>query len=279
MSDDSIISTPPPEPGLYYGMPAEEYHAVESMSAGGAKRILQSAAHYKLMRTKKKKPTDAMQLGTAIHTGVLEPESFAKSVVACPDFNRRTNIGKADAAAFEAAHSSCVVLSSADFDRARRAIDAVRQHPGAQRLLDGATIEGSMFWIDARYKVPCKSRFDAMNHGGLVDLKSAADASPDGFSKAIGQYLYLAQAAHYCSGAEHVLDASPQFFAFIAVETEEPYCVACYTIPGAGILAGAHKMSIALGRYAEALATGRWQGYPDSVNEIALRKWDLQFNA
>lgn len=273
------LPPPPPfVPGVFDDMPAATYHAIEAMSSSGAKKMRKSPAHYRLMRTTANAPTPAMLFGTAVHAGVLEPATFADVVVCAPKLDRRTKAGKEAAAAFDAAAAGRVVLSPDDFDRCRRTIDAVLAHPSAAKLLAGAQVERSFFWYDARYKVPCKARFDAWNHKIVADLKTTQDASPDGFGRSIANFEYHAQGAMYCSGAEHLLDESPQAFVFIAVESEPPHAVACYALPNAAILAGMHLTAIALERYAEALELGRWKGYPDTIESIALPRWALKFS-
>ncbi|MFO1324173.1 MAG: PD-(D/E)XK nuclease-like domain-containing protein [Burkholderiales bacterium] len=263
--------------GVFDDMPAARYHLIEAMSASGAKRMLQSPAHYRLMRDEPREPTAAMQLGTVIHAGVLEPDTFGAVVAQAPDVDRHTKLGKEELAAFAVANAGKVILPAVDFARARRCIDAVLAHPAASRLLAGAEVEKSFFWTDGRYKVPCKARWDARNHGLAIDLKSTIDASPEGFARQIASLRYHVQAAHYCSAAEHLLDESPQGFVFIAVESEPPHAVACYALPGNAILVGTHLMSIALERYAAALAAGAWRGYPDTIEAIALPKYALRF--
>lgn len=267
------VARPAFEPGLFSDMPAEQYHAIEAMSSSGAKKMLQSPLHYKLMRDTPNEPTPAMIFGTAVHAGVLEPDTFGQAVVCAPEVNKRTKDGKAEWDAFAAANAGRAILSPDDHSRALRCIQAVHAHPGAQRLLRLAKCEVSLFFVDDTYKVPCKVRFDAWNHGGLVDLKTCQDASPDAFARTIASYLYHLQAAFYCKGAEQVLGEWPQFFAFIAVESEPPHGVACYTLPSNAILAGARLRAVALERYAEALASGVWRGYPDTVDTIQLPAW------
>lgn len=269
---------PPFAVGVVDGMPAATYHAIEAMSASGAKKMRQSPAHYLLARNEASMPTAAMQFGTAVHAGVLEPDTFADVVAEAPDVDRRTKEGKAQWAEFAAAAAGKVILSPDDMARARRCINAVRAHPSAGKLLAGAEVEKSFFWRDGRFQVPCKARWDARNHGLAIDLKTTQDASPEAFARSIATFQYHAQAAHYCSAAEHLLDESPQAFVFIAVEVEPPHAVACYALPGAAILAGAHLMNIAFARYADALASGRWAGYPETIESIALPKWALRFN-
>lgn len=267
-----------PEPGVYHGMPPEEYHAVESMSASGAKKMLQSPAHYRLMRTTPNEPTDAMLFGTAVHCGVLEPDRYVDSVVVCPDINKRTKEGRAQWLSFVAENASRTVLSFDQAGRAARCIAAVRAHPAASRLLDGARCEVSMFWQDTEYKVPCKLRADALNHGGVIDLKTTTDASPEGFGRQAANLLYHVQGAHYWSGCEHAMDSSPQFFAFIVVESEEPHAVACYTLPPVAVQSGRRKMDEALSRYRDALSAGKWPGYPETINPLDLPRYALRFD-
>lgn len=267
-----------PADGAHYAMPGDEYHAVEAMSASGAKKILRSPAHYRLMRTEPSEATEAMQFGTAVHCGLLEPERFAGAVLIAPEINKRTKDGKAEWAAFRLANAGSIVLSPADYNRAHACIDAVNRHPAASRLLDGAQREVSLFWRDGEYGVPCKARIDARNHGGLIDVKSTIDASPEGFGKQVANMLYHVQGWHYWAGSEAVFDESPQFFGFIAVENEPPHAVACYTLPREALQAGRRLMDEALARYRAALAAGRWQGYPETINPIELPRWALRFD-
>jgi hypothetical protein len=137
-----------------------------------------------------------------------------------------------------------------------------------------------LFWNDAQYGVPCKARFDAWNPARiLVDLKTTSDASPEEFAQSIANFHYHAQAALYCSAAEHLLDESPQAFVFIVVESEPPHGVACYRLPSEAILAGQHYVSKALARYADVLASGGvWSGYPETIETIQLPRYAMRFD-
>lgn len=265
--------------GLVRDLPREVYFAHEAMSQSGAKRMIRSPMHYRLDRTQPSKQTEAMQFGTAVHDGVLEPDFFASRVVQAPEINRRTKDGKADWQAFCAANDGRIVLEADDMARVRSCVNAVRAHPAAMKLLTGAEVELSFFWRDAKYDVPCKARWDARNHGGVVDLKTTIDASPEGFARQAANLLYHMQEAQYRSAAEHVLNESPTFFAFICVESEPPHAVACYTLPPAAVHAGAHLMSVALDRYAKALAAGDWPGYSPTIDVLPFPSWALRFAA
>ena len=278
---NDTASTPPPFiPGLFDDVPATDYHAVEALSSSGVRKLLQSPMHYRLFRDQPTPPTAQMQFGTAVHCGVLEPDTFFVRVACAPVVDKRTNAGKAQWLEFVASCApGCIVLPTADYIRARACIDAVLSHPSARRLLEGATVERSLFWNDAEYNVPCKARFDAWNDGVLADLKTTADASKPEFARSISSFFYHAQAALYCSGAEHVLDRSPDAFVFIAVESEPPHAVAVYDLGNASIRTGMHLISEAQARYSAVLASGKWSGYPDTIETIEVPRYAMRIAA
>jgi exodeoxyribonuclease VIII len=266
---------------LLADMPAEQYHAIEAMSASGSKKMLRSPAHYLLTRTKQGEQTDAMAFGSACHVAVFEAQRFEAAVIVAPDFNRRTKDGRAAAEAFAAEHAGKIILPPDRMDACMRVRDAVHTHPGARALLQNGRPEVSMIWRDGQFGVPCKARADWIrdSDGGIVDLKTTQDASAEAFGRTIANYLYHMQGAHYCSGAEHVVGKTPAFFAFIAVESDEPYAVACYVLETAHLLAGARLMDTALARYRDALATGQWAGYPETIQTAKVPNWALRFDA
>lgn len=267
-------------PGHFPNMPGETYHAIEAMSSGGIKKMIRNAGHYRLMRTVKKPSTEAQIFGTAVHAAVLEPLRFNDLVALAPEINRRTNAGKAMWAECEALNPGKVILDPPDYSRVLACAAAVRRHPAAAYLLDGATFETSLFWNDGKWKVPCKARPDIISRGGMTDLKTIDDASADAFARTVAASanLWHAQAAHYISGAEHVLNSSPEFFAHIAVEDEPPHFVAVYQLPTPAILAGMHIANIALERYQRALESGAWEGYPATMERLPFPRWALRFN-
>lgn len=262
--------------GLFTDMSFPVYRQVEALSQSGAKKILQSCQHYRFDREHPSAGTPNMQFGTSVHVGVMEPNRFDDAVVCLPEIDRRSKAGKLGYAEFLALNPGRILLSADDFDRSRRCVDAVLAHPAARKLLDGSMVEHSLFWLDKQYGVKAKARLDIRSHGGITDLKTCIDASPEGFSRSIANFGYHLQASYYISGAEHALGASPEFYCLIAVESEQPHAVAVYQLDTPSILAGAHLANIALARYAEALAAGKWPGYSDLVQTINVPRWALR---
>ncbi|EJT4990082.1 PD-(D/E)XK nuclease-like domain-containing protein, partial [Salmonella enterica] len=81
------------QPGIYYDIPNEAYHAGPGVSKSQLDDIADTPAIY-LWR--KNAPVDtektkSLDTGTAFHCRVLEPEEFSKRFIIAPEFNRRTS--------------------------------------------------------------------------------------------------------------------------------------------------------------------------------------------
>lgn len=73
------------EPGVYFSLTNEEYHTGPGTNKGLLDVVARSPLHAKALLDRanddRPEPTPAMQLGTALHTLVLEPELFAEQYV------------------------------------------------------------------------------------------------------------------------------------------------------------------------------------------------------
>ena len=69
------------KPGLYLDLPNDDYHSGPGVNKGLLDVVARSPLHAKFVletaNEDRPEPTPAMQLGTALHTLVLEPEAFA----------------------------------------------------------------------------------------------------------------------------------------------------------------------------------------------------------
>ncbi|EOZ7041506.1 RecE family exodeoxyribonuclease, partial [Salmonella enterica subsp. enterica serovar Cerro] len=90
------------QPGIYYDIPNEAYHAGPGVSKSQLDDIADTPAIY-LWR--KNAPVDtektkSLDTGTAFHCRVLEPEEFSKRFIIAQEFNRRTSAGKEEEKTF-----------------------------------------------------------------------------------------------------------------------------------------------------------------------------------
>ena len=253
---------------IVYDMPSEEYFAIHALSASGAKLLNRSAAHYLADKAEPRSPSAAMAFGSLVHTLILEPNTVDARYAAMPRINKRTNAGKEEASAFESENANRIIVDLQDFQRAQRTAAAVLAHPTARDLLnaDGKS-EATVLW--QQHGVDCKARLDYLSEDCILDIKTARDASYDGFARACSQYSYHMQAAHYMAASEALGKQRP--FVFLVVEAQAPFNVAVYTLTAADLAAGREQMKRAAEVFKDLGNDKRWTGYPVGITPLALR--------
>ncbi len=268
-----------PADGLHRDVPAADYHAWQpAVSVSRTKTAGRSLLHYHYDETHPTDQTSAMALGSATHTGVLEPDLFDATYVKSPKFDMRTKVGKAAAAEFALENEGKERLTEPEYDLVMGMRDAVWAHPVAREMLSLSTriIEASVVWTDEATGLRCKARpdcitmFDGWNH--IVDLKTTKDASRDGFSRQLWSLKYFWQAAHYLDGCDAVAPAS-RAFTFLAVENSPPHAVAIYTLDESDVDQGRAELAKVMVAIADAERSNVWPGYPAEISEIHMPAW------
>jgi hypothetical protein len=262
------------QPGLYQGVDAMEYHRWKGASQSRLKILRdKSPLHLKYEMDHPSEPTDAMVLGAAVHTCVLEPDAFHDLYKRAPDGDRRRKGVKEMWARMEAEYPEAAILKTAEFDTCMAIRDSVAKHPIAKHVLEGET-ERSAAWHDPDTGVLCRGRFDDIARGVkvLTDLKTTSDASPHQFPHSIYKYGYHIQGAHYLRGAKQ-LDLDLDSFAIVAVEKEPPWAVAVYQLNAAAIFDGERELLQLLDTWARCERDNVWPGYAAEVVAVDLPKW------
>jgi len=253
-----------------------EYHEHPAVSKSHLDKVAKSPAHYWANFLDPERvpmaPTDAMVLGTALHTAVLEPHLWSEQFAIAPDgIDRRYKAGKEAWAAFEAEAQGKTVMTAEDGQRIQRMAQAVHQHPASSILLNlPGVVEASYFWTDDETGLECKSRPDwhSTDRRLIVDLKTTQDASPQGFQRSVAKWRYHVQAHWYqrpFAEAEH--------FLFVAVETTAPFLVAVYAATPAMVAAGARVAERDLRLIASCRQSNEWPGYGDTIQPLDLPNW------
>ena len=246
-----------------------DYHADPAVSASHLKEIIRSPYHYwaRYINPDRKpvEPTAAMQLGTLVHTAVLEPDELLQRYAVAPD--RRTKAGKEQAERIAA--EGLEPVSEADMALALGMAASVRNHPAASALLAHGKAEQSFWWDDLQTGLRCKCRPDWYQGSTIVDLKTCTDASPAAFASSVAKFNYHIQAAHYMTGLH-----GAGRFVFIAVEKTAPYAVAVYELDHAAMALGRTMRENAMDVLATCKAADLWPGYGDtSVQTLSLPSW------
>lgn len=269
-----------PAPGLYRDMPAEQYHAVPAMSAGGLKRMRQSPAHFYGMqldpnRPPPGEPTPAMKAGTLFHCALFEPNALPERYAVKPEgLSLSTKDGKAWKDALPAGVD---IIDAAALAKARKQAERVRADPDLGALLASGYGEASAFWVDDETRELCKCRPDWTHQVGdgviLVDGKSCPDASPAGFARTAWNMGYVHIAAWYIDGFSAATGLKVHGYVFAAVEHEWPHIAKGWMVPDDVLESARRENRRQLNRYAECKRTGHWPGYEAGISLITLPRW------
>jgi hypothetical protein len=249
------------------GLPFDRYLATDAVSASSMKAYLRSPLHYRHQIETPSKPSPAQIDGTIIHAVVLEPvEARSRYAIWEAGTDRRTKRGKEAYAEFAEVNEGRIIITSDQWDTAHLIRDQLLADPEYRRVCNpGGLIEFSAFGTDADTGLDIKARADHYFDGTVMDLKSAVDASPHGFARAVAAYKYHLQASHYL----HMFEADR--FVFVAIEKSPPYAHGVYTLDEASIEQGRIERRRALDGIAEHRQTREWPSY--GVQELSLPNW------
>jgi exodeoxyribonuclease VIII len=217
------------EAGNYYeNMPNETYHAHNSISKSGLDLINRDPFHF--FNRKPMEQTRAMQVGSAIHAAILEPDVFKDEYMMLPEVaNRQQPEYKKAVKAYGAGK----VFTAADCDNIKNIQAAVWGNDEAKRLLkQNGFCELSGFAKDPVTGVVCRHRFDklAVINGWAVDLKKTQDVRERDFARSIWNYRYHVQDAFYLDQYEWITGEKLKGMKFICVEEKWPHKVAVYQL-------------------------------------------------
>jgi hypothetical protein len=278
-------------------MPAEDYHAVHAMSSSALKTLAQSPFHYwaayRAPGRPARKETRRMFTGTLAHCSVLEPDAMAARYVVVPeDAPRRPTAAQwnakkpnADSAAamawwteFNAGAAGREVVSADQYSATRQQVAAVLAVPELANLLGEGYAESSVFWIDEATGVFSKARPDWVHplpdgRVILLDLKSTVDPAPQAFGRAIFNFGYHRQAAHYTQGFTAATGREVAAFVFGAVSAEYPFIAVPYMLDEESRLMGYADRARLMGLYAECERSNTWPAFGDGVQLVSLPAW------
>lgn len=181
MADDALIQ--PHEPGIYFGLAEDIYHADPSLGSSDMKKLATNpsdywfGSHMNPLR-EPDRDTPATIRGTAVHVLVLYGEDeFDARYVRGPDQDGMSSGEKASstkAANDKAAKAGKIMLPAKTFDAISIASAMIAKNPKLATALVGGMNEVSIFWRDDN-GTPKKARIDCLKPRGVGDLKSIAN--------------------------------------------------------------------------------------------------------
>ncbi|EEO7843641.1 exonuclease VIII [Salmonella enterica] len=264
------------QPGIYYDIPNEAYHAGPGVSKSQLDDIADTPAIY-LWR--KNAPVDTektktLDTGTAFHCRILEPEEFSKRFIIAPEFNRRTSAGKEEEKTFleECARTGRTVHTAEEGRKIELMYQSVMALPLGQWLVESAGYaESSVYWEDPETGILCRCRPDKIipEFHWIMDVKTTADIQR--FRTAYYDYRYHVQDAFYSDGYRAQFGEIPTFVFLVASTTAEcgRYPVEIFMMGEDAKLAGQREYRRNLQTLAECLNNDEWP----AIKTLSLPRW------
>ena len=247
-------------------MTNDEYTAIKAVHFSGLKPLAVSPLlyHHRLAVPGEDKP--AFALGSAAHCAILEPDEFGKRYA---EYAPVRNGKKWEE--WQEKNPGVQSLKPHEMSRAQEIARAVRGHRIAGQLLRGGRAEEVVTWNDAVTGLACKGRLDYLRPDFVTDLKTARDPSPQAFAKVASGLGYLAQVAFYHDGATaaRLIDGKQRPY-IIAVESNEPFDVACFQLTDDALLYGREFYRSLLRRLLECTEANYWPGVAPDLQELGI---------
>ena len=264
--------------------PWADYQAAEAFGIHDLSDLSPYPLRFYLKQVAKTLPADkdspALTFGRALHALALEGEEvFEGRYVCAPEgIDRRTTVGKAAWAAFQAESAGREIIAREDYDTAWAMVRAIRAKPGAAALFAKGLPEVTFRHAMKHYAL--QSRVDWFNEtpegGGppmIVDLKSI-DCLEE-FDRQFEKFGYYRQAAMYRAVVSSVMKLEkmePQFV-FVVVEKQAPHQVAVRTPDAQSLDLGWQEVQKDLTTLRTCLESGVWPGEPDEPRAVSLPAW------
>lgn len=267
------------EQAAWFDSTPEQYHADPADSFSTLMDYDRNPALYWLRYVKRTHPretSDALEFGTAFHCAVLEPERFDAQYVVPPKFNRRSNAGKDEEAAWLSANAGKTPIDAADLETLRRMQASVLDNPRARQYVEQALHrERGIKWTCFETGLALRARPDIVGPGYVVNLKTCRGILPHEFRRAVRDHRYDAQAALDIEAVAALTSAEFQHV-LIAVEKTAPWECAVYRLTGDPLLNGRNWLT----RVRTALRASRefdhWKSPRWNVETpLTLSRWEM----
>lgn len=270
--------------GLHTDISHADYHAdpcaAPSLSHSLARFIINRTPHHAMQHhpkfgAKPMKKSTALDFGNVGHALVLG--KGAKFVVLdFDDFKKKAAQEARDLAIAEGK----VPVLTAMFEQAQAMVPAGRAalEDALGARLDDCYIEAVVVAQDPVTKCWRRSMIDAMTKDmrTMVDYKTADDAGPRAFERAVRAYGYDTQDAFYRRVVELAAGDAERTYTFVVQEKEYPDVVTFNQIDGDLLAVAQHKISKAVAAWDTCLQSQEWPAYGRAMNLVSARAYEIE---
>lgn len=264
---------------------ASVYHAARGVSSSAVNLFLRSPrlfeARYVLGQVlDEDRDTRALDIGTAGHGWVLEPDRFPDCVALVPDdiLDKAGHMTTKAAKEWKSAQNGKVILKEREWMVVKNMRRALHLHPVAHALIENSgDRELSVYWRCLSTNLERKSRVDLLTSWNgrtlIADIKTTSDHSPEAFGRAMHKWGYNRQAAFYQDAVEAIGFGRPPFV-FVVVCSKPPHVVRVYEPDARAMSLARSQLEYALDEIAARYATCDWrENCEELIASIGLPRW------
>jgi hypothetical protein len=222
-----------------------------------------------------------MDLGTALHTAILEPERFSERYVRGAAGNLTRKGPREENDRIKAENPGMQLVRDADWPKITLMRDAVWRHPRAREVLSGEGFnECAYLWEDPGTGLACKARVDRIGHSGewpiVMDYKTFGEKGGRLNQYAIESVIYdrkyHIQAAHYLNGL-NTLSPFQRRYVLCLQEKAAPFAVRMVEIDFAALELGKRQVLRWLAQLKKCQDSGEWPGWSEDFDPMGVPHW------
>lgn len=274
-------------PGVYFDLPAEDYHAAEGVSQSMLQHM-DPPARLPVYLAEKRDVTPWMRMGTLIHAAVLEPTKPLPKLTVQPETyvgedgsDKPWHNGSKICKHWHAMQNlaGIEVLTKQQYADLTGCVRSIAEHKVASAAFADGWPEVSIFRdveLPSGRTVRCKSRLDWVTRTGdaICDLKKVQNGKADlfDFERLAWQRDLHVQAAFYLDAwnETHGPLNNRQEFVWVVVEEDAPHLVAVHRASPQLIAIGREIYIQRLEDYVTCTETKQWPGYSTEVRTIGI---------
>uniref|UniRef100_A0A6H1ZNC6 Putative exodeoxyribonuclease 8 PDDEXK-like domain-containing protein n=1 Tax=viral metagenome TaxID=1070528 RepID=A0A6H1ZNC6_9ZZZZ len=283
-----------PEPGIYPGIPYEDYRAWPAINATALKHCATLSPKHARASVEAGTDSLARKFGRAVHCYFLERERFVERFAVagpcCEPLKSGERQGQpcgisgrfltttrewycgTHVKGHDDVSEPVDMIQASDLADIERMFEAAKSHAAVALLRAHGGCEVSLLW--EREGLPCKARFDKLIEKGprgepyIIDLKKCAAYAIDSASveKSIVNYGWDAAAAWYVDGLERLSGRTAKFL-WLFLEDGPPYDIRPKAATRGWLRGGKIRIDSAFNVYRWCLGTQDWRGVSPDVDD------------
>ncbi len=259
----------------------EQYHGGPGISRSGIMEFKKSPLHYwhKYLNPERAptESTEAMAFGSALHTYILEPQTFEDRYHVWQKVNGRKPASNTNGwAEIVTAANGKLLICEEDLKPITDMHRAINQHPTARNMLEGGVNEKSLYWADKDTGILCKVRPDVLHANLVIDLKTSSDASFRTFQRDAFAFGYHIQCGMIAEALWALKGINMMNFVFVVVEKTEPYATVVYKLDENAVNKGREEFKKILFDIKECQASDSWTAYADATIDLPAYAYSNQ---